>query len=79
MARDADTHDGSHHQDYYIFSRESQPKSSFMTSIVGRRSIYIYIYVLVFWVAFQWELQTFQEELDEYEMGKAMIAKCSKL
>ncbi len=45
MARDADTHDGSHHQDYYIFSRESQPKSSFMTSIVGRRSIYIYIYI----------------------------------
>ena len=35
--------------------------------------------ICFFWRAFQWELQTFQEELDEYEMGKAMIAKCSKL
>ena len=27
--------DSSHHQDYYIFSRESQPKPSFATGILG--------------------------------------------
>ena len=29
------TQDSSHHQDYYIFSRESQPKPSFATGILG--------------------------------------------
>ena len=29
------TQDASHHQDYYIFSRESQPKPSFNTGILG--------------------------------------------
>ncbi len=29
------TQDASHHQDYYIFSRESQPKPSFATGILG--------------------------------------------
>ena len=29
------TQDASHHQDYYIFSRESQPKPSFVTGILG--------------------------------------------
>ena len=29
------TQDSSHHQDYYIFSGESQPKPSFATGILG--------------------------------------------
>ena len=29
------TQDCTHHQDYYIFSRESRPKPSFATGILG--------------------------------------------
>ena len=35
----------SHHQDYYMFNRESQPKPSFATGILGGANHPIYIYI----------------------------------
>ena len=52
------TQDASHHPDYSIFSRESQPKPSFVTLLGGgvdqsyNHRIVIFVYVPVWWLFF---------------------------